>query len=469
MNNEKTSYRSLVLVSILILLSRLPFIFSGFGGEEDAWGTYIVSNGIMNSSTYEYSRLPGHPVQELVYALFSKFGSVAFNLITVLLSTIGFFFFMLSLNKLKFKHYLESGMVLAFIPIIYINSTNSMDYLWALAFILVSFYFLVSRNFILSGILLGLAIGCRITSGAILLPFILFILLDQKRVDTLLSIVKISATCLLIGAITYIPVMQNYGLAFFDYYKHFNQPTIIKVLYSATLGIFGGLGTLVFVLFTLIFLVRIIGIKSANPENSITKRCVLFTSAGVVLLYLIAYFILPFKSEFLIPVLPFAVMTMVMYLPKTLLRIFLIGLIVSCFLGGINLIHDYRGITVSKMAISKNIKSELVAFDLLKGPVIAEQEKRNRQMQFAQKIIEAEQNVTQPTVIISGWWYNYIKALNINSNHNVNYVYYEPQSVLVDFKSRGYQIFYLPEQDYWNNKRFKSNFTKELANLWILD
>ncbi|MBT8194890.1 MAG: hypothetical protein HKO56_03360, partial [Bacteroidia bacterium] len=100
---------------------------------------------------------------------------------------------------------------------------------------------------------------------------------------------------------------------------------------------------------------------------------------------------------------------------------------------------------------------------------IAEQEKRKNQVQLAHKIIEAEKNIQQPTVVISGWWYNYIKSLNTNSNHNVNYVYYEPQSVLVDLKNRGYKIYYLPEQDFWNNKRFKSDFTKDLANPIVLD
>ena len=463
MISPKTSYRSLILVSIIIFITRLPFIFNGVGGEEDAWGTYLVTLGIANSGIYEYSRLPGHPIQELIYALSSNYGFVAYNLLTVLISTTGIFFFMLSLRKLNFKHFLEIGLILAFIPIVYINSTNAMDYLWAMSFTLISFYCLVSRNFLFAGIMIGLAIGTRITAGAMLLPFIIFILHDQHRDNTFIAIIKLCASALLISFISFLPVMQNYGFAFFDYYKHFDHPDLVKILYKATLGIFGGIGILVFAYFSLVFLIRIIANKSTSPSESKTKKCILYTSAIVVLLYITAYFNLPFKSEFLIPIIPFVLMTMTMYLPKIQIRIFLIGMILSCFFGGVNLIHDLKGESQSSVSISNNFGPNKVAFDLLKGPLPAEKEKRKNQIRFVKRIISHEEKINAPTVIISGWWYNYIIALNSNSNHLANYVYYESQSVLIDLKSRGYEIFYLPEQDGWNNKRFHSNFTNELA------
>lgn len=463
MTISKTSYRSLILISIIILITRLPFIFNGVGGEEDAWGTYLVTKGISNSSDYEYSRLPGHPIQELIYALIANFGFVAYNLLTVFISTIGIFFFMLGLKKLNFKHYLEVGLLLAFVPIIFINSTNAMDYLWATGFTLISFYFLVSRNFLLAGLMLGLAIGARITSGAMLLPFIIFILLDRQRDGSFNSIIRLCVSSLLIGAVCFMPVFLNYGISFFNFYKHFDHPELIKILFNTTAGLYGGIGIIVFSFFAFLSLVRIIINKKTNPSDSKTKKCILYTSAAVVILYLIAYFLLPFKSEFLIPIIPFVLIAIAMYLPKIHLRVFIIGMVLSCFFGGVNLIHELNGVSRTSFSVSKIFGVNEIAFDLLKGPLIAEHEKRKNQIRFAEKVINMEANITTPRVIIAGWWYNYIIAINKTSNHFINYVYYEPQSVLVDYKSRGYEVYYLPEQNFWNNKRFKSRFTNELA------
>ena len=62
-----------------------------------------------------------------------------------------------------------AGFALAFTPQVYINSSNTTDYVWALAFILGSLYFVLLGRPLMAGILLGLAIGSRITSGAMLL------------------------------------------------------------------------------------------------------------------------------------------------------------------------------------------------------------------------------------------------------------------------------------------------------------
>jgi hypothetical protein len=158
-------------ILLVIFLSRLPFLNNGYGSEEDAWGLALTVKHIALNGAYEASRLPGHPLQELVYSLVWNQGAFVFNLLTALISTAGIGFFISAFRKLNLRYAITSGIILAFIPVIYINSTNDMDYMWALSFILVAFYFLVKKNPILSGIFIGLAVGCRITSGAMLLPF----------------------------------------------------------------------------------------------------------------------------------------------------------------------------------------------------------------------------------------------------------------------------------------------------------
>ena len=125
-------------VVILITISRIPFLFYGYGSEEDAWALPLVAERIALSGNYEVSRLPGHPFQEIVFSLIWNSSSILFNLLTVLISTSGIACFMLFLRNLNFKHWLITGIAIAVTPIIYINSTNDMDYMWALGFILIA-------------------------------------------------------------------------------------------------------------------------------------------------------------------------------------------------------------------------------------------------------------------------------------------------------------------------------------------
>ena len=208
------THRNFLWVLVLILLSRLPFVNAGYGAEEDAWGMRLVTERIATTGNYEVSRLPGHPLQELTYALIWNRGPVAFNFLTVLLSTAGIFFFMLSLRKLQIKNYLLAGIALAFVPVFFINSTNALDYTWAFAFLMMSLYFIICDNIWIAGIFIGLAVGCRITSGAMLIPYAY---LMWYRTHSLKNIFKLAASALLIAVFLFIPVLNVYGISFFQY------------------------------------------------------------------------------------------------------------------------------------------------------------------------------------------------------------------------------------------------------------
>ncbi|HKR05150.1 MAG TPA: hypothetical protein VJY62_11005, partial [Bacteroidia bacterium] len=148
-------------ILLIIFLSRLPFLDNGYGSEEDAWGLALIAKNIALSGAYEASRLPGHPLQEFIYSLTWDKGAFIFNLLTALISTAGIGFFISAFRRLNLRYAITAGITLAFIPVIYINSTNAMDYMWALSFIMTAFYFLVKKNPVLSGIFIGLAVGCR--------------------------------------------------------------------------------------------------------------------------------------------------------------------------------------------------------------------------------------------------------------------------------------------------------------------
>lgn len=80
------------LFTLLIALARIPFLFFGYGSEEDAWALPLVAERIAKGGVYEVSRLPGHPFQELVYTLIWNASPVVYNLLTLIVSSFGIYF-----------------------------------------------------------------------------------------------------------------------------------------------------------------------------------------------------------------------------------------------------------------------------------------------------------------------------------------------------------------------------------------
>ena len=164
-----------IALFLIVFISRIPFIFAGYGIEEDSWGIALATFHTNLSGIYEPSRLPGHPVQELIYSALWGYSPVLFNGLSAFFSAIASLFFALILKQLNFKHFFISALSFAFVPVFFISSTYTIDFVWTEAFVLISLFLILKDKVILCGIFLGLAIGCRITSGAMLLPFMIIV------------------------------------------------------------------------------------------------------------------------------------------------------------------------------------------------------------------------------------------------------------------------------------------------------
>jgi hypothetical protein len=210
---------SLLFFSIasIVFLSRVPFLGLGYGTQPDAWRIALTARSIATTGEYSASRLPGYPLQEIVSSLIWQGGPWALNGITALFSGIGTAFFALCLKELGSKTYILGSFALAFIPIVYINSTTSLDNVWALAFILGALYFVLVRRSVVAGVFLGVAIGCRITSGAMIFPLGLLILQRESRKDALRQILIFSLGAGLIGVAAFTPVFMRYGWNFLPF------------------------------------------------------------------------------------------------------------------------------------------------------------------------------------------------------------------------------------------------------------
>ncbi len=435
---------------LLVFLSRLPFLSAGYGLDGDSWAVAITALKLHETGNYIVSRLPGYPVQEWLTSLVIGGGPFAVNCLTAVVSTIGFLFFVLTLRALRFRSIYLAGFALAAVPILYIHSTTAIDYNFALAFILIALFFVIKDNPLLAGIFLGLAIGSRITSGAMLIPFAIMLTKSMSVRGNVMRILRLTIPALLIGALVFIPVFLQYSWGFFTYYD-VPYPSIPKVLYKFSLEVWGVLGFAALIISTvLLFLpVRESAQKYLFPR-SVNERFVIAWLVAVDL-YIIAFLKLPMESGYLIPIIPFVLLIFGKYLYQRAFHFLCICLILSPFLFTISPSERFDATSPSPLSFHFSSGGEDLVFDVLKGPVLSYDSRRRNGMEFCENVLAMTDTVSRKSVIVAGRWYNQLVAENKDTTRkNVVFRSYLDEETVVKYFAKGTLIYYMPRQDYYN-------------------
>jgi hypothetical protein len=446
----KTDSFKLWLFAFAIFLSRLPFLSQGYGLDGDSWSVAIIARNIAQTGNYEVSRFPGYPVQEWMSSLFYNGYAWRLNLLTALLSTIGILFFALTLKTWKFKNVFLASAALAFVPIIYINSTTTIDYVWALSFLLVSLYFVARYNALLAGLFLGIAIGCRLTSGALLIPYCIMILQPGERNENIARIVKMVLVSLFVGALLYYPVFSKYGSRFFMYYD-LPYPSISKVLYKFFIETWGLVGLFALFLSVVIFFLPGTGsVRRYLFPRSINEKYVVAWLIAIDL-YIIAFLRLPMESGYLVPMIPFVILIFGKYLYSKAFTALCIMLILSSFLFNISPVEREDAASASPVSFVFNQGEERLSVDVLEGPMISYESRRKNGMKFTSDLLQSFDTLPRKSLIVCGRWYNQLYLQRKDSTEfDIQIRDYIKQDSLLYFIGRGYDIYYLPKQDYYN-------------------
>lgn len=458
--NKNLQFLALFLV---VFLSRVPFLSAGYGVEEDSWGIVLAVFHTKLTGIYEPSRFPGHPVQELVYLALWNAGPIVYNGLCALFSAIATLFFALILQHLNFKYVFLAALAFAFTPVFYISSTYTIDFVWSEAFVLISLYCLFKNKLLLTGIFLGLAIGCRITCGAMLIPFMI-ILWQNNYKKNIVSLLKIIIPMCAMVLIAFIPLFFQFGTNFFMYYDQFPYPPITKVLYKMTFGVFGIVGLVgIAIALTSIVLNKHMT-KGLLFENKIDRK-IIIACFTIIILYVISYLRLPQKSGYMISIIPFMILLFGYYLNEQNFKMLCYTLIAASFICGFNLTDKIRGAEYSKLAATFQVSGQEVFFDPLSGPVFLDYSKREQKIRYTNEVINKVKEIDFKTVIISGWWYNEIMVTTFGQiqNDNVIFASYIDEDRIKKYINEGYEITYLPEQNIYNDQMFKMNFTNIVA------
>jgi|688.fasta_scaffold04686_13 hypothetical protein len=446
----------LFLGCLLVLISRLPFLNAGFGVEEDSWGIAVAALNTRETGVFEASRLPGHPFNEMFYVAMWGLSSWWFNFSSALMSVLLFFFSAKVLLHFNLKNAILSALAVVFVPVVFINSTCTVDYLWSVALMVGSFYFLLSKNWPISVLFFSMSVGCRLTNGVFIVPFLWFfreeimLLSVQRRLALLFS-------CGLLCLLWYLPVINVYGPGFFTYSDQFPYPSWFKIGYKATLGVWGTLGCMALLMAGWFLFSSGWRKRLQNPYAQMTLiLCALFA---------LQYFMLPQKSAYWIQIIPFVIFFLAMSLNPRQVQMVMAILIFSPFLLGINLTDPYRGSESSSLASKFSVNGQEIFIDPFIGLMQSDYSKRIRKLEYGKKVLGYLSTMNKPTVVICGWWYNQLLITKFD-NPIPDYVelkFYCDESSMAKWKENGAQIFYLHEQDLYNDLYAKISSTRHFA------
>lgn len=439
-----------VLLVIFVLLTRVPFLSHGYGIDGDSWSVAITANNIHNSGIYEASRLPGYPIHEYLGSIFVKAGPIGLNGLTAVFSCIAVLFFALTLRALRFKQIFLASITFSMVPVFYIQSTTTIDYVIAMGFIMAAMYALFRDKLILSGILLGLAIGARITSGAMLIPFSILLVDNEEMKESIKRIMRLIGPALITGLFFFVPVIATYGPGFFTYYD-VPYPSIAKVLYKLSIEVWGVVGFLGLLISTgLLFLTERITQKKFLFPRAVNEKFVIAWLVAIDL-YIIAFLKLPMESGYLIPIIPFVIMLFGKYLYNRAFIFFCGMLILSAWTCTISPRERFDAVTPSGASFSFSGAGEKLYFDVLKGPVISYETRRKNGIDFVDELLESFDTITTKSVIVSGKWYNQLFVQRGDTvMQNAVLVDYLQEDKAVYYYAKGYMIYYLPKQDFYN-------------------
>ena len=282
----------------VVLLSRLPFIGVEYGQEFDAWRVARAAQHIAETGEYETSRAPGYPVQEIVCSLIWRGGPRAINGATAFFSALAATALAAVARRMGGAHWWLAGLAFAAVPVVFVGSVNGKDYLWSLAFALLGVCAVLRARPVLAGVLLGLAIGCRITAAAMILPLGLMLLGELPRAARIGGIARLLLATFAAGLAAYSPVLLRYGWGALTFYESLGRPAWKAVVTLGTLEVWGAAGLLG-------ISIAAIGGCFRALRRTLPTACgnALLTPALLLMaaIYLAAYVRLPHQAGYLIP------------------------------------------------------------------------------------------------------------------------------------------------------------------------
>lgn len=429
---------------MVYVASRIPWLDLGYGTDPDAWRVALSAEHLLSKGEYLPSRLPGYPLHEFVTVPFVLGGWVWTNLSTVLISVIGVYLFARIMNMLNLPGRGVLTLTFAFAPLIWINSVMTIDYMWALTFILAAYLALLYQRPSVAGVMLGVAAGFRLTSLIMAVPFLLLLLRNGQRP----ALRPFLSGAALVTVVSYLPVLFVYGAATANFYDA-KVPVlnVLRLLAKDALGIVGALAVLVGLALSARRLARLPRDMRSDPH--------VLVWASAILLYLLSFSRLPHEAAYLLPIFPFGFFLMSRYFQRAVL----VGVVSVIVLAGFVDITS-PGDEINREALANARPGE--------GMLLSDLDTLRNQMDFAEEVAQASEEIPNRSVVLTGFIFPEFAMLNrdrlevgildrdydaismlsdrgeaVDEERDVYYVWLLKWEKFREFQYRNYNVFYV--------------------------
>jgi hypothetical protein len=314
------------MLMLTVALAYLPFLFFGYGSDGDTANVLNTVQSLIVNHTYLMSRVPGHVPQEIGATLLTLIGgSVLSNAGSLLMALLALYSFLRICRYFRIPHAKLLFLLFAFQPILWAHATYTIDYVWALAFLLLGFDLVLEERLFWGSIVWGLAVGTRLPFLLIVCSFMAWFFVQKKLSPKqfLQSAVIIAVTSVILFLPPFLSSGSNFSflIVFNNSLKFDLVGWVGRFVYKNIY--FWGLQTLL--AFAIIFPWVIRGIKRKRMEFQGLLLLLLFVGFATELSFLS----MPTKRPFLLPMLPFVLIVLGIALSdhrKLLLALFVVQL-----------------------------------------------------------------------------------------------------------------------------------------------
>ena len=431
-------------LAAIYVVSRIPWLDLGYGTDPDAWRVALTGEYLLSEGEYFPSRLPGFPLHELVTLPLVRLGWVWTNLSTVLVSVAGVYLFARIVRELGLPYRGLLTLGFAFTPLLWINSVATMDYMWALTFLLACYLALMNERPLLGGVALGLAVGFRLTSLWAAPAFLLWLWRDRRLREGLPFVGALAVTSL----VAYSPVLARYGVGAFNFYDaKVSFLSFLRLLGKETLGVLGALAVLAGLALSLPRLTRLPRDLAGDPHVA------LWVTAGA--LFFVSFTRLPHEVAYLIPVFPFAFFFMARYFHRAVLVAVVALIVLAGFVDITSPGDEINRETFTNARIGE-------------GMLLSDIDTLENQRAFADEI--AALDIPPHSVVLTGFIYpqlvmrhrdrldigiverdyDAISMLSdrgeaVDRERDIRYVWLLKYDAFQELRGQGYQFFYVPD------------------------
>lgn len=207
-------------VILIATVVYIPFLFLGYGSDMDTYNVLQVGTHFAKTLDYVPSRGPGFFVFETLEYFFNLAGgSLLTNLSVMIMSLVTLYGFMRLCRQFNIPHARLLGLLLAVHPYHWVNSTCTMDYLFAIGFVFLGIIQVMRGRYFTAGAAMALGIGSRLTAAVTAGGFLAwyFLISPEERKKLLVT----GITAAIFSIIFYLP-----PASFTEWTTRFMTPTV---------------------------------------------------------------------------------------------------------------------------------------------------------------------------------------------------------------------------------------------------